>query len=255
MPNILYQDDALIAVYKPAGLHVHPTSMSRGEFDTVIRRLEDRLGKRLFTVQRLDRPTAGVMLFALSSDVSRDLCLRFREGNVQKTYLAVVRGIVASSGIIEYRVRGPEHDSASAKPGLTEFQRVGTMEAAIPVGRYASARFSLVEVHPKTGRFHQIRQHFHHIAHPIIGDTSHGDGTNNRLFREHFGCRRLLLAASSITFLHPISGKALSISAPPDKELADIFARFIPDPVQISAENPDQSEKVRALGRIGNPSH
>lgn len=231
MPRILYQDDALIAVYKPAGLHVHPTSMSRGEFDTVIRRLEEQVARRVFTVQRLDRPTAGVMLFALSSEISRDLCLCFREGKIQKTYLTVVRGFVEPSGIIDYPVRGPEHEAATAKPGITEFRRIGTMTAAIPVGRYASSRFSLVEAHPKTGRFHQIRQHFHHIAHPVIGDTSHGDGANNRLFREHFACRRLLLVATSMSFLHPVSGDPLTISSPPDEELSAIFSRFTSDTI------------------------
>jgi tRNA pseudouridine65 synthase len=109
------------------------------------------------------------------------------------------------------------------QPAITQFRRLATVELPYPVSRYPSARYSLVELHPKTGRKHQLRRHLKHIFHPIIGDTSHGDGRHNQFFIRHFANQRLLLAATSLQLHHPHSGDALVIRAP----LAADFQRIV----------------------------
>jgi tRNA pseudouridine65 synthase len=90
------------------------------------------------------------------------------------------------------------------------------VELPVAVDRYPASRYSWVEVRPQTGRRHQIRQHFKHIGHPLIGDTSYGKGSHNRFFRERYGLERLLLMARSLRFEHPYSGAQLTIQAEPE---------------------------------------
>jgi tRNA pseudouridine65 synthase len=105
------------------------------------------------------------------------------------------------------------------KPGkqaITDYRRLATVEIPHPVGRYSTARYSLVTAAPLTGRKHQIRRHMKHIFHPVVGDTTYGDGKQNDFFREKFNCHRLLLHAHSIGFIHPCTGEQLHIQAPLD---------------------------------------
>jgi tRNA pseudouridine65 synthase len=94
------------------------------------------------------------------------------------------------------------------------------------MGRYAAQRYSLVEAMPETGRYRQIRRHFHHISHHLIGDTTEGRGDHNRLFRQHLGVHRLLLHAWRIAFAHPATGARLEVTAPLDAAWARVFAQF-----------------------------
>jgi len=152
------------------------------------------------------------------------MCALFESREVTKKYLAVVRGWTDEAGTIDYALREEKHKEA--QHAVTHYRRLATVELDIAVGRYPKARYSLVEVMPQTGRMHQIRKHFAHIFHPLVGDTTYGEGRHNRLFREHFGCERLLLHASELGFVHPYSGTPLSIRAPLPPELAALFTRL-----------------------------
>jgi len=212
---ILYCDDGLVAVDKPPGLLVHRTALARAE-DFALQRLRRQLGRRVYTIHRLDRPTSGVLLFALTPEMAVAVSRQFERRLVSKRYLAVVRGYTDDEGAIDYSLGNVGGESLSS--AVTSYRTLGRVELPVAVGRYATSRYSLVEVSPHSGRYHQIRRHFHHIFHPLIGDTTHGEGRHNRFFRETFGVGRLLLHASALDLTHPRSGERLAISAPLDAQ-------------------------------------
>lgn len=222
--TILYRDDDYIAVDKPSGLQVHRSWISEENEEFLLQRLRDQIGQRVYTIHRLDRPTSGVILFALSSEAARAMCGIFEKRQVEKTYLAVVRGFTDAEGHIDYPLREEPHKPE--QEAITDYRTLATVELPIPVGRYPTARYSLVSIKPLTGRSRQIRKHFHHIFHPLIGDTSHGEGRHNRLFREHFDVNRLLLHAWKLRFRHPLSGEEIMITAPLPVEFERVLGEF-----------------------------
>ena len=206
--EIILQDEHLVAIRKPAGILVHRSALS-SDTEVVLQLLSRQLNAYLYPVHRLDRATSGVLLFALTSAAAGNLCTQFRERTVTKLYHAVVRGWTEEVGRMERPLLSADRERE--RPAVTAFRRLDTCTVPHPVGPYPSARYSLVEIHPLTGRRHQIRRHFKHAAHPIVGDTTHGDGDHNRLFRERFGCHRLLLEAVVLTVTHPEDGQLLRL--------------------------------------------
>lgn len=220
---ILYQDEHFVAVYKPPGMLVHRTRLSDGKV-FALQTLRDQLDRHVFPIHRLDRPTAGVLLFALSAEAAARAVEVFTGRQVEKRYLAVVRGHAASSASIDHPLQeSPEHPLQQA---VSHYRRLATVRLDLAIGRYPEARYSLLEVMPQTGRMHQIRKHMKHVFHPIVGDTTHGEGRHNRLFRDHFDCPRLLLAALGLRLPHPYTGDTLDIRAEPDAELTRLFVRL-----------------------------
>ncbi|KAB7628319.1 pseudouridine synthase [Alkalilimnicola sp. S0819] len=222
--TVLYRDEHLIAVDKPPGLLVHRTRLDQEREAVAVQRLRDQIGQRVWPVHRLDKPTSGVLLFALSAEAASRMQPLFAADGVDKRYLAVVRGWAAEAGRVERPVK--MRDGGPRRLGVTDYRRLATVELPIPVGPYPAARYSLLELCPRTGRRHQLRYHCEHLGHPIIGDTSYGRGEHNRLFREHLDCHRLLLMAVELRFIHPCSGQPLCIQAKPEQELARLFQRF-----------------------------
>ena len=234
MLNVLYRDDALIAIDKPAGLLVHRSLVDRHERRFAVQLLRDQIGARVYPLHRLDKPTSGVLMFALSAATARRMGPLFEQQMVCKTYLAVVRGYTAVQERIDYPLReeldrigdGQARTDKAAQSAMTDYRRLATLELPVSDGRHPSSRYSLLAVYPRTGRKHQIRRHLKHIFHPVIGDTTHGDGRHNRIFREHLDCSRLLLMAAELCFTHPVSGAAVRIRAPFDTAFASVIARF-----------------------------
>lgn len=226
MMQILHLDNHLVVVNKPAGLLVHRSKIDRRERRFVMQMVRDLLGRRVYPVHRLDKPTSGTLLFALNADAARRLAEVFTNRGVRKTYLAVVRGFAPAHGLIDYPLveqqdRMTDRLANKDKPAqraITAYRCLATVELPHGVGRYATSRYSLLRITPKTGRRHQIRRHMKHIFHPIVGDTTYGDGKHNRFFREHFDCHRLALAATRLTFTHPYTGEPVGITAPLDDE-------------------------------------
>ncbi|MFZ1985313.1 MAG: pseudouridine synthase [Desulfatitalea sp.] len=227
--RILYRDDDLIAVHKPAGIKVHRGAADGRRQGFMLQMTRDLAGREVYPVHRLDRPTSGVLLFAFSPETARLLAEDFRQRWVAKTYIAVVRGFVDPAGTIDHPLTGnadaPKRGQIP-KPAMTAFARLATVEIPVAMGRFSTCRYSLVAVFPHTGRMHQIRRHFHHISYPVIGDTIYGDGRHNRLFREHFSCHRLLLAAVALELSHPRSGAPLRLVAPLDRSFQEIVERL-----------------------------
>jgi tRNA pseudouridine65 synthase len=234
MLEILYRDEHLIVINKPSGLLVHRSMIDRHETKFALQMLRDQIGRFVYPVHRLDKPTSGILVFALNKDTARMLTDIFISSQVQKEYLAVVRGYTDECGIINYPLKEQLDKMTDAKAdrnkeaqsAVTEYIRLATTELPYPVSRYPSARYSLLKIIPKTGRKHQIRRHMKHILHPVVGDTTHGRTEHNRLFREKFNCHRLLLSAVKISFKHPISQQQLSVTAPLDNTFRQIIEEF-----------------------------
>lgn len=186
--------------------------------------LRDQIGQWVYPIHRLDRPTSGVLIFGLSSDAARLLAQEFEQREVTKRYLAVVRGYTEESGVIDYPLQ--EEKWTEPQPAVTAYRKLAQVELPHPVGRYQTARYSLLEVEPKTGRMHQIRKHMKHIFHPIVGDTTHGDGKHNQLFRDQFDINRLLLVATELEFQHPYTQEKLTIRAEPEPEMVCLFEKL-----------------------------
>lgn len=231
--NILYQDEHIVAVDKPSGMLVHRSFLDKHETVFVMQTLRDMLGQHVFPVHRLDRPTSGVLLFALSSDIARVLGQQQEQKHWQKHYLAVVRGYLTEGGELDYPLKEQldkiadkfSRDDKAAQSAITRYQPLAQVELPIPVSKYPAARYSLVALQPITGRKHQLRRHLAHLRHPIVGDTSHGDGKHNALFKQHFNCRRLLLIAKQLQLPHPITGEAIVLTAGLN-ELESLFLQF-----------------------------
>lgn len=221
--SVLYRDEHFIAINKPAGLQVHRSRISQAT-EFVLQRLRDQIGQRVYPIHRLDRPTSGVLLFGLTSAAARAMAEQFQARQPTRRYLAVVRGYPELRGLIEHPLQ--DEDGSSSREAITTYRRLATIELPFAVSRYPTSRYALVEAELHTGRRHQIRRHFGHISHPLIGDTTHGQGAHNRLFRREFGIYRLLLHAHSLALRHPFTARKLTMSAPLPAEFAQLLARF-----------------------------
>jgi len=226
--KILFQDEHFFAIDKPAGHFVHPPERSRYPVPRekiCLYTLRERLNQEVFPAHRLDAPTSGVVLFAMSRDAAGELGRLFMERKIQKTYLAVARGHVPEAGSIDIPLEIAGFDQLMESQTL--YKRLSTIELPVAVGKkYPTARYSLVEVNPVTGRWHQIRRHFDRIAHPLLGDIEHGDSHHNRFFRDELKIQGLCLKASHVEFTHPWTGAAMKIAAEPCEKWNKIHHLF-----------------------------
>jgi tRNA pseudouridine65 synthase len=221
---ILFQDEHYVAVHKPPGLLMHRSPISRDE-TFLLQRLRDQIGQRVYPIHRLDRATSGVVVFGLSPGAARALAAELVTRGVIKEYRALARGWVDETGVIEHEVADEEGNNRP-QPAVTRYQRLALAEIAVAVDRYPTSRYSLVAVTPETGRRAQIRKHFKHISHHLIGDTTHGSGKHNRFFRERFGIHRLMLSSHRLGFVHPFTDASIELVARPEAEwnrVADAF--------------------------------
>jgi tRNA pseudouridine65 synthase len=226
--KILFQDEHFFAIDKPAGHFVHPPERSRYPVPRekiCLYALRELMNREVFPAHRLDAPTSGVVLFAMSREAAGMLGKLFMERRIHKTYHAVARGHVAEEGSIEIPLEIAGFDDLMESKTL--FKRLKTIELPVAVGKkYPTARYSLVEVNPVTGRWHQIRRHFDRIAHPLLGDIEHGDSHHNRFFRDDLKIQGLCLQGSKLEFIHPWSGVEMKIEAEPCEKWNKIRSLF-----------------------------
>ena len=207
--EIVYQDEFLVAINKPHGLLVHPSPIARDAEQFAMQLLRDELGQYVFPVHRLDRKTGGVLLFALNTNVQREIQQQFADRKVEKEYWAIVRGYTDDSGEIDYPLR---KENGTLQEAFTAYKTMARAELPVPFGKHATIRYSLVRISPETGRMHQIRKHMAHILHPIIGDRPHGCNKQNRLFKERWEMTTMLLHARALGLVHPATGKPLKLA-------------------------------------------
>lgn len=215
-PKIVFQDKAVTLIDKPPGLLVH-AQKGFHRAPTLVGWLKEHMDPQPMPVHRLDRPTSGILLASTDREVLSRLSRDFREGLVEKTYLAIVRGWAEDSGRIDIPLA--KKDSDTLQEAETLFCCLERREYPWPNPLFPTTRYSLVELKPKTGRYHQLRRHMARHSHPILGDTSHGDLRHNRIYRDSTGVDRLLLHAWKIRFIHPESGEWMEFTAPIPKEL------------------------------------
>jgi tRNA pseudouridine65 synthase len=214
--RLLHLDDEIVAIDKPAGLLVHPSALDAHEERSALKLLRDQLGQWVWPLHRLDKGTSGVLLFARSAEAARHWGAAFEGARVSKRYLALVRGWPETAGVIAQPLaRDPELPSAGQPQlqAVTRYQRLVCFEWPFSVdGRHPTSRYALVAAEPVTGRRHQIRRHFKHIAHPLVGDATHGKGAHNRAVAQWLGVQRLWLHAQSVELRD--DARVLRIAAP-----------------------------------------
>jgi tRNA pseudouridine65 synthase len=218
--EIIYRDDDLVAVNKPAGMSVHRGWARDGI--PALQVLRNQISCPVHPVHRLDRPTSGVLLFATSGEVHRLVQQQFTDHTVDKRYLALCRGHDETLTQVDHPLA--KREDLEPRPAVTDFKLLGHFE-----------RYGLFEARPRHGRLHQIRRHLRHASHPIIGDVRYGKGEHNRLFRTRFGFHRLALHALSLSLRHPRTEQPLTLRAalPPEfsqlleaLQLLGTFQRF-----------------------------
>lgn len=234
MLEILYQDEYMVAVNKPAGMLVHRSWLDTNETEFLMQKLRDQIGQYVYPIHRLDRPTSGVLLFALSSKIANLLCEQFENRQVEKSYLALIRGYLMGNGRIDYPLKVQldkvadkfSQQDKAPQEAITDYQSLQTIEMPYGVKKYATTRYSLVRLLPQTGRKHQLRRHLKHIFHPILGDTQYGDLHQNRALSEHIGVQRLMLHAETLKLIHPITHKEIQICAGLDEQWQKLYKAF-----------------------------
>jgi 23S rRNA pseudouridine955/2504/2580 synthase len=218
LDRVIYEDKRLLVIDKPTGAAVHGGSgISHGVIE-LLRHARPDLND-LALVHRIDRETSGCLVMAKRRSALRELHERFREGKVEKNYLALVVGdwqygeqLIDVPLLVQNRKGGERHVIVSDK-GKEARTRVSLSRT---YGIY-----SLLQCAPATGRTHQIRVHLHHAGHPIAGDDRYGDEEANKAAKQ-LGLKRLFLHAQSIAFADD-SGNELHFTAP----LADDLERFL----------------------------
>jgi tRNA pseudouridine65 synthase len=218
--DILFQDDHLVAINKPHGLLVHRSSIAADASEFALQILRDQLGRHVFPAHRLDRKTGGVLLFALDKDTEKAMQRQFMDNQVSKTYLAIVRGHTPDEQEIDYPLR---KENGTLQDALTRYKTLNRAELDVPFGNHPTSRYSLVQANPETGRMHQLRKHFSHIFHPIIGDRTHGCNKQNKLFKERWQMETMLLHASQLGFTHPVTNEHITINAPLQPEFLRVM--------------------------------
>jgi tRNA pseudouridine65 synthase len=214
--EILFQDEFLVAIDKPAGMLVHPVREAESRGLIAMKRLHDQLDRHVFPVHRLDRPTSGVLLFALDKKTAGLAQQIFEQRQIIKIYHAIVCGRATQRWICET----PLAPNTGSEPltARTSFERLAvTQKSAFPGN--PDLVLSLLKVMPTTGRFHQIRRHLLEAGFPIAGDFRYAGEEASHALGEILGTgSRMLLQSKILDFRHPRTGESLRIQAPADAD-------------------------------------
>lgn len=210
-PRVVHLDADLAVVDKAAWTVMHRVRGARGA-PVLLPALRRLLAREVWPLHRLDRQTSGLVACALDPDVAARASADLRAGLWRKSYLALCRGTLPRSVIVDHPVRVEGRRRAA----VTEVHPVQTFHR----------RFSLVECVPRTGRRHQIRAHLKHLGHPLVGDASYGVGAINRFFRERFGLQRFFLHARRLTLPHPGRLVRLDLESALPAELVRVLERL-----------------------------
>lgn len=219
--NVLFEDDWCFIVNKPSNLIVHHSYYARNIEETSLTDSIREAGwMEACPVHRLDRKTSGLVLFAKKKEWVSTFQQLFEEKRIEKKYLALCRGFVPASGVIDTPVK---NDRGNYKEAETHFICLKQFERPYIIPPYASQRYSLVEFSPITGRMHQLRIHANKLAHPIINDPKYGNRHHNHYFEQELGISELFLHAHQLQFQHPFSEEVVNVQA----QLPACWNRFL----------------------------
>lgn len=218
MLTICFEDNYYIAINKPHGLLVHRSPIVADAEEFALQKLRDQIGHEVHPCHRIDRKTSGVLLFAKSRDALKDIRARFEAHEIKKEYLAILRGFADSQGTINYPLKNEKGKSQEA---VTNYKLIEKSEIDLPFGKHQTSRYSLVSAQPITGRMHQLRKHFAHILHPIIGDRPYGCNKQNKLFKEKWNISTMMLHSSGLEFEHPYSKEIIKIETVPQESFLE----------------------------------
>ena len=222
--SILFLDDHLVVVDKPAGLPVHKSKGMPHDAPYVTQLLGKQLGGSVYNVHRLDAKTSGVLLLARTSAMAQQLTQQFAQRTVSKRYLAIVKGVPPDTGTLDLPVRKAR--KGKKVEALTRYQRLETLLTGLEHREEENQAISLIELWPETGRWHQLRQHCAQQRFDILGDSEHGDYGLNRLIKDLTGIKRLYLHAQQLRFWHPVLEEDLTQGAPLPSVFEDLLQRF-----------------------------
>lgn len=208
--TVLFRDEFLIVVNKPAGILVHPINDLDPEKKNLLKLVKWQSGQYLYPIHRLDRPVSGIVIFALDKKIAKKIKENWHQADFLKEYTALVIGITPESGVIEFPL---EDAKGMLRESKTTYQCISTIKD----------RFSLIKIQIQTGRNHQIRRHFKMIGHAIVGDILHGDEKMNEIFSKELNFTRIFLQASKIQCPHPKNQTSLVIECGLDQELLEVI--------------------------------
>lgn len=223
---LLFQDEDVVAVHKPAGIGVKKYSAKDKEPDFLLG-LENQLGRTPLAFQPIDKAASGVMICVFKPQDQQYLLSSFHEGKFMQEYWALLRGWTKEEGKIRDHL--PARGSDSPQKALSAYKTLEHYELPFHVGPYPTCRLSLVQCRQMTYHRSQLRRHFRLIHHPVIGDTSYGDSQQNQFFRSWAQHSRLFLYSRKIQFLHPKTGNELQVKAPllpPDQRVLDRLKEY-----------------------------
>lgn len=226
--EIFYQDSDILVLKKESGMHVHPPEnklLRVPREQILLYELKRQINAKLFPVHRLDVATSGLLIMALSSVAASKMCEQFANQTVKKKYKAVIRGYVQESGVIDLPLA--LDSTGEMVPACTHYQSLKQLQLDVQVTpKFPTSRYSLIQVEPQTGRYHQIRRHFNRISCPLIGDSTHGNSHHNRFFREQLKIEGLCLVADYLSFKHPLNNNILEFQLSMDTKWQNIYKLF-----------------------------
>ena len=238
--QIVYQDENYVAVFKPAGLLVHKSETTSAHVPVLLQALRDQLQCRVFPVHRLDRPTAGLILFGLNGSAAAKMVDLFTRRMVSKYYQALVCGNTPDAGQIDLPLSAKPEDEwekdatsqldSATQDATTQFQTLTRFLLPLENALAKPIELSLLEVKPLTGRSHQIRRHLQHIGHPIVSDYRHGDQEVNRVVFAETSVVRMLLTSMRLDFRHPYTGELQAITVGRGTLFDQVISKLKPAP-------------------------
>lgn len=208
--EIVYEDDYILAINKPAGLLVHRSKIARDVKEFALQILRNQVGYQVTPIHRLDRKTSGVLLFAKQQEFVNPFQIALQNDTTKKRYIAIVRGYFPNKVKVDHPLI---NEAGKKQEAITEFNLIHQVEIPLVFGKFETSRYSIIEAFPQTGRMHQIRKHLNHLRHPIIGDRPHGCNKQNALFLREFALTKMLLHAERLEIKHPFFAKEITIIA------------------------------------------
>lgn len=237
--KLLYEDDRCVVVQKPYFMGVHRSELIHDRI-TCLSVLRNQLGHHVYPVHRLDRQTTGALMFAKDKEALSSLMELFAGKQVQKLYVAVVRGWLKEAQWVDNAMDDPT--TGQSVEALSYCFPIAETERPWPVGPFEKARYGFVGVQPHSGRWHQVRRHLRDLNRPILGDSVHGDTKQNRVFKKETGMYGLMLHAAKLKLELPWSGM-IEVTAPFEKRFSRLLQRWDwPTAIDFAEELPPRTE-------------